>query len=520
VKRFLVMTVVVFTFSVRASANSQSQIYLRNALHFYQVHNYEKARKYFVAVLSEGSAREQSVARRYLAYPELRRGPTRPSRRLPQPAIESEQLLPEETLAPEREKNVSRESGESRPPTVLSGYLREEGAYRESQPQNLSLLRTTIFANLTGQMAEGITYRVSGRLYYDAVFDLTSQYPEAVSDEEKRDAEFRDTYMDISKGNWDIRIGKQQIVWGEAIGTFIADVVNARDLRESVLPSFDFIRIPQWGTDVEYRRSDFHIEGIWLPTPVMDRVPRPGAEFAPALPVIPDYQIVFQHETQPSDSLKNGEFGGRISYLLAGWDLSAFYFRTWDKEPVYLRTIEPGVITLFPTHPRITYDGFTFSKELSAVVLKGEMTYTEGKYFSTTDLFSPTGVVSKNTIQYLVGADHTFDNSLQLNLQMTQKIIQHYQDDLFMQNPRLTSVSARIERPFWNERLVPSFEAIVDFPYRDYLLRPAIGYKWASHWSIQTGFDLFGGSQDGPFGQFGHHDRVYTSIRYDFGLSS
>jgi hypothetical protein len=515
------MAIIVFTFSARASANSRSQIYLRNALHFYQVHNYEKARKYFVAVLSEGSAREQSVARKYLAYPELRRRPaSRAVHPPPQPAIESEELLPEESPAPEREKDVSREPGEPQSSTVLSGYLREEGAYRVSQPQNLSLLRSTIFANLTGQVTEGITFRVSGRLYYDAVFDLTSQYPDAVSDQEKRDGEFRDTYMDVSKGNWDVRLGKQQIVWGEAIGTFIADVVNARDLRESVLPSFDFIRIPQWGTDVEYRRGEFHVEGIWFPVPVMDIVPRPGAEFAPALPVIPDYQIVFQHEAQPSDSLKNGEFGGRLSYLLGGWDFSAFYFRTWDKEPVYFRTIEPGVITLFPTHPRITYDGFTFSKELSAVVLKGELTYTEGKYFSTTDLSSPTGVVSKNTIRYLLGADHTFDNSVQLGLQASQQIIQRYESDLFMQKRQQTSVSARLERPFWNDRLVPSFEAITDLPYEDYLLRPYLSYKWASRWSVQLGFDFFGGSQDGPFGQFGHHDRVYSAIRYDFGLAS
>src|SRR5947207_13505754 len=118
----------------------------------------------------------------------------------------------------------------------------------------------------------------------------------------------------MSKGNWDARIGKQQIVWGEAIGTFIADVVNPRDLRESVLPSFDFIRIPQWGSDLEYTHENLHLELVWLPFLEFDKVPRPGAEFSLPFPSLPGYQIQMAPERRPADKLDNGEIGVRASY--------------------------------------------------------------------------------------------------------------------------------------------------------------------------------------------------------------
>ena len=70
----------------------------------------------------------------------------------------------------------------------------------------------------------------------------------------------RETYLDVSAGDWDFRLGRQQIVWGEMVGLFFADVVSAKDLREFVLPDFDYLRIPQWSVRTEYFKGDFHGE--------------------------------------------------------------------------------------------------------------------------------------------------------------------------------------------------------------------------------------------------------------------
>ncbi len=88
-------------------------------------------------------------------------------------------------------------------------------------------------------MSSDINFTLRGRFFYDAVFDWTDNYSEKVEEDQEADSDLRDAFMDISLGNWDFRLGKQQIVWGEAVGIFMADVVNAKDLREFILPDFE-----------------------------------------------------------------------------------------------------------------------------------------------------------------------------------------------------------------------------------------------------------------------------------------
>nr|AEQ20576.1 hypothetical protein [uncultured bacterium CSLF42] len=551
-----------FLWIPRLWADSESQRYLRNALHYYEFKNYARAREYFAAVLAEGTPRERRVARRYLALPEIKKAvrkhppisKTERMHRLLSKGIElyeqrnyedarpllervAQDGTPDQMAAahsyldkPEMEQgqagllseppgaNLQAEAPAKavESPVQINGFLSEQTAFRLSSPAILSLLRSTIYASGTGKLSDSLSYKVSGRLYYDGVYDLTHHYPEAVADDQKKDAELRDTYLDFSKGNWDARVGRQQIVWGEAIGAFVADVVNARDLRESILPSFNFIRIPQWGTDIEYSFEEFHAEGVWLPFLQFDKIPQPGAEFAPLLPSIPGYQVNLAAENTPMDSFENSEIGTRWSYRLAGWDASGFIFRTWDKAPVYAMDVAPGIITLTPIHPRMTLEGATVTKDFNGYLLKGEMVYYDGQYFSTTDPSVPEGLTRRDSIVYLAGVDHSFENDVDLGLQLSQSILRRYSADLINQEPVQTSLSAQINRSFLANHLTTGLEAITDFPHADYLLRPGVTYSWLSHWRWNVGIDLFGGSALGPFGQFSNHKRISSEIRYDF----
>src|SRR3989338_5992448 len=72
---------------------------------------------------------------------------------------------------------------------------------------------------------------------------------------------------------------------GKLWGFFFADVVNAKDLREFILPEFDLIRIPQWGIDAEYTKKNFHAEFLWLPILEFNKIGVRGAEFEFPYPV-------------------------------------------------------------------------------------------------------------------------------------------------------------------------------------------------------------------------------------------
>lgn len=79
----------------------------------------------------------------------------------------------------------------------------------------------------------------------DPVYFASNCYLSVVKQNQRLDAIWRENYVDVSVGDWDFRVGAQNIVWGEVVGLFFADVVSARDEHEFLLPSFDIIQIPQ-----------------------------------------------------------------------------------------------------------------------------------------------------------------------------------------------------------------------------------------------------------------------------------
>ncbi|MBF0447690.1 MAG: RNA polymerase-associated protein rapA [Magnetococcales bacterium] len=56
----------------------------------------------------------------------------------------------------------------------------------------------------------------------------------------------RELYLDTSVGAFDLRIGKQQVVWGTADGIKMLDLVNPTDWREFVQNTSEDSRIPLW----------------------------------------------------------------------------------------------------------------------------------------------------------------------------------------------------------------------------------------------------------------------------------
>ena len=77
---------------------------------------------------------------------------------------------------------------------------------------------------LKGSLGEHVKYKISGWFFYDAIFDLNDFYSDRVSDDQRWEAMFHETYLDVSAGDWDFRLGRQHIIWGEVIGLFFADV--------------------------------------------------------------------------------------------------------------------------------------------------------------------------------------------------------------------------------------------------------------------------------------------------------
>jgi len=61
----------------------------------------------------------------------------------------------------------------------------------------------------------------------------------------------RELYIDTGAGDWDLRIGKQQVVWGTADGIKLLDIINPTDFSELNQNAMEDARIPVWMVNAE-----------------------------------------------------------------------------------------------------------------------------------------------------------------------------------------------------------------------------------------------------------------------------
>ncbi len=396
----------------------------------------------------------------------------------------------------------------------LKGFIQFEAARTTTGPSHWSKLRTRGEVGSQGKLGDGVKWKASARLDYDAVFDINDYYPRAVARDQRSNLMLRETYLDISRGDWDFRLGRQHVVWGEMVGLFFADVVSARDLREFILPDFDMLRTPQWAARAEYFKNDVHAEFLWVPVATYDDIGKPGAEFYPYQAVPPGFASSYRNVDRPSRSLDNGNYGLRLSALRGGWDFSGFVYRSMDIQPTFYRQIVGSTMIFEPRHGRITQAGGTVAKDLGNMVLKGEAVYTRGRKFGVPNPFDADGLVSQNTLDWAVGLDFTLPADTRFNVQGFQRVFFDYSRDI-IPDEHENGYSFYLNKKFGSK-----WEAqatwIASLNRNDWLFRPRVQWNFEKNWRLLVGVDIFHGPPSGMFGQYERQDRAYTEIRYSF----
>ena len=408
--------------------------------------------------------------------------------------------------------------GDEVPATKLGGFYQFEGAYTLPSPVHGSKLLNRLEVGAHGAFSENVKWRLGGRVNYNAIFDTSNFYPSQVRDDQRFEAMFRETYVDISAGDVEFRVGRQHIVWGEVVGLFFADVVSAKDLREFVLQDFDLLRIPQWAARAEYFKNDFHLEAIWIPVPTVDNIGKPGAEFYAFPPAAPTgFNYLINNEQKPSRNGANQNFGLRSSLLKNGWDVAGFAYRSVDSSPTFFRQVVAAPAPAFvytPRHTKITQYGATLGKDLGDLVLKAEAVYTLGRNFNVTRLDDADGVVAQNYLDYTVSLEFPLPDDQRFSFQFFQRRFSDHDRDI-IPAARESGVTLFWSGK-WGNRFEPQVLAIHSLNRSDWLLRPKIFWNFEKNWRAAVGADIFGGQPTGLFGRFANKDRVYLEVRRSF----
>jgi len=336
----------------------------------------------------------------------------------------------------------------------------------------------------------------------------------------------RELYVDLYFNNFDIRVGKQQVVWGKADGVFITDIVSPLNLTEFLLPDFDEIRTGVIAAKLDYYIGNGTLEAIMIPqfTPTI----RPAAgSIWYSQPNFPAPATFDWSQSEISPSLENSELFLKYSAMTSKVDFEVMGAYTWDDNPTMHIQKEFSVdsssmpphpvlagLHITPQHHRLAVGGGSFSTEIKGVILRGEAAYYNGKYFQTADPMATDAIIQKDYLHYVAGIDFNIGN-VKLSTQFIQQYILDY-DHYIDQKEVLNTATFLAHYDMLRETLHLDLFSYIGLTNGDALIRPKVTYDFDDSFSILLGGNIFVGDEDGQFGQYGDNSMVYAKIKYNF----
>ncbi len=332
----------------------------------------------------------------------------------------------------------------------------------------------------------------------------------------------RELYLDMYFDNFDIRIGRQQVVWGKADGVFITDIVSPLNLTEFLLPDFDEIRMGVTAVKINYYIGNSTIEAIAIPQFTPTERPNDYSIWyiEPDFPAPPTFDW---SKSEITPSIENTEVFLKYSAMTSKIDFEIMGGYTWDDNPAMhiqkefdMSTGSPVLVGLniTPQHHRLGIGGGSFSTEIKGIILRGEAAYYNGKYFQTADPLATDALIQKDYLHYVVGLDFSI-GSVKLSTQFIQQYIFDY--DTMMDKTEFKNTATFLARyDMLRETLHLEIFSYIGLDDNDALIRPKITYDFDDSFSVLLGSNIFIGERAGMFGQYQDNSMIYAKIKYSF----
>jgi hypothetical protein len=407
--------------------------------------------------------------------------------------------------------------GGFQPTLRLSEPGASDFAYRVGGDPDVSKGRLTAWVHGVLRLTPAITVRMGARGWYDAVYE-TDQYPPAVRDEFRYDIVPREAFLDVAPSDrLEFAVGRQVVVWGDAVALFFADVFNPKDLREFITWDLADQEIPLLGLTAGYRiLPDVRWELAASPEVARIEVAPPGADFAfRRLEPPPGVRVRVVDDDVDDFDVDHGRIGTRLTAYHAGVEGSLFYLAGREELPTFdRRIVTPTRVRVQPVMPLLHRTGGTVAYASRDWVFRAEAVAAFGKRFQTDVLTDLDGLTPGTELDYVVSATRTV-LGWDTNVQFFETY--RFVGSVPPADPEHeTSGSIFVRTDLWNARLEPSLLVVSALDRPSAWVRPLLLWKLTDTWSTHVGADIFLGRDDTLFGQFDRATRITVGLTANF----
>ncbi|MBN2119829.1 MAG: DUF1302 family protein [Candidatus Omnitrophica bacterium] len=450
-----------------------------------------------------------------------------------------------------------------------AGFLKTEVWMRNNTDNNrqfLTSLKNTIDVAVEYEISDDWAFFVHPRYFYDFAYDLRddddfdrNQYKMGHT---QRQEWLRDCYFDYTSDNLDLRLGKQQVVWGQ-MDIPILDRVMPWDLTNWFLPDLADMRIPLWMLKAEYSpQVNSTLQFLMIPDFEQSRVAPPKAPFGMtaynafddllnSLPMAlggPAFlDSVRVDYDSPGQKLENSTFGlrwrsmiGNLEYTLNwlyGFSTSAYLYEDFRVQTMTFGPFRIGVDSYRTRrHKRTQTAGFSFAKTFiepgpfEGITVKGELAYVhkEPTYYGTPGAWASTEPSDK--YNWGIAIEKNIVKNWLVSFQFLQFVTDRETSVAPLTGAKTKVLDTatygvldklenyyvlKVMTDFMHERLKPEVTCVVQEDGHGRII-PKVIFELMDNIWLKLGYAHFFGGPDTNNGEFRNRDQLMFEVKYTF----
>jgi hypothetical protein len=334
--------------------------------------------------------------------------------------------------------------------------------------------------------------------------------------EDETGVDLDEAWVEHVGNGWDLRVGRQIIIWGQADGIQITDIISPPDYTESITRDLEDIRQPVEAAQFRLTGDQVDVAMIWIP--VFKAAIQPEGDNPWAIQNdLPDGVTASMADPlEPDAALENGEIAAKVSAYMQGLDVSASAFYTWDDHPAYHRQVHMNGGTVHiaytPEHHRLTVLGLTLSRPWSDFVFRGEAAYYLGRYLEPARVKA--NPIRRDILIWLGGLDWSPGGNWSVIAQFSgEHVLDH--DTRLADDAHTYLATLNVSKKLLRETLTLSNIVFYHLNDNECYDRMAVEYAATDAFRFSLGADVFIGA-DGRFGQYQDNTQVWMKAKYSF----
>lgn len=359
----------------------------------------------------------------------------------------------------------------------IKGFIDTYHAVRLQKPNDWMSSRSRVRGEVTIEKGNAGAF-VSANLVHNAIL------------KDRTGLQLREAYGYYSDEHWDLRAGRQIIVWGVADGLRLTDIISPMDYTEFLAQDYDDIRIPVGALRLQFSQEKWRLEAIAVPVSSFFELPTDTEN--------PWSIGQFTINEEPKHRFYNIEYGSRLSFFLSDIDFSFSALHTWNKTPVMYNGKGE--------YHRMTMLGTDASIPIGQFVIRSELAWYIDEAQTTTGMKDMTRA---NSINALFGIDWYAVNDWTIATQYAHKYVAYG-------NQRNTGLATfRISKDLLHNTLSLQSFAYIDVTNGGIFNRFNADYALNDQLHAIIGYDYFHADK-GMFSVYSKNSELWLKLKYNF----